>query len=83
MNIMISSSTLLLTPGPRTATRCGDRAFSVIVPSLWNKLPLHVHNTHSLDQFKTTENNNNNNNNDFIVRNGKSFCPIDRGPGSH
>ena len=26
--------------------------------------------------------NNNNNNNDFIVRNGKSFCPIDRGPGS-
>ena len=27
--------------------------------------------------------NNNNNNNDFIVRNEKSFCPIDRGPGSH
>ena len=25
----------------------------------------------------------NNNNNDFIVRNGKSFCPIDCGPGSH
>ena len=30
-----------------------DRAFSVIAPILWNKLPMHIHNTHSLDQFKT------------------------------
>ena len=50
-----SSYTLQLTPDPRTAsaTRYGDRAFSVIAPILWNKLPAHIHNTHSLDQFKT------------------------------
>ena len=30
-----------------------NRAFSVIAPILWNKLPAHIHNTHSLDQFKT------------------------------
>ena len=50
-----SSSTLQLTLGPRTITRYGDRAFSVLViaPILWNKLPAHIQNTHSLDQFKT------------------------------
>ena len=48
-----SSSTLQLTLGPRTITRYGDRAFSVIAPILWNKLPAHIHNTHSLDQFQT------------------------------
>ena len=48
-----SSSTLQLTLGPRTVTRYGDRAFSVIAPILWNKLPAHIHNSHSLDQFKT------------------------------
>ena len=48
-----SPSTLQLTLGPRTITRYGDRAFSVIAPILWNKLPVHIHNTHSLDQFKT------------------------------
>ena len=48
-----SSSTLQLTLGPRTVTRYGDRAFSVIAPILWNKLPAHIHNTHSLHQFKT------------------------------
>ena len=36
------SSTLQLTLGPRTITRYGDRAFSVIAPILWNKLPAHT-----------------------------------------
>ena len=44
---------LQLTLGPRTITRYGDRALSVIAPILWNNLPAHIHNTHSLDQFKT------------------------------
>ena len=48
-----SSSTLRLTPGPRTITRYGDRAFSAIAPNLWNKLPAHIQNAPSLDQFKT------------------------------
>ena len=47
-----SSTTLQLTLGPCTITRYGDRAFSVIAPILWNKLPVHIHNTHSLDQLK-------------------------------
>ena len=49
----LRSSTLQLTLGPHTITRYGDRAFSVIALILWNKLPAHIHNTHSLDQFKT------------------------------
>ena len=61
LRLLRSSSTLQLTLGPRTITRFfffffffyGDRAFSVIAPILWNKLPVHIHNTHSLDQFKT------------------------------
>ena len=48
-----STSTLQLTPGPRTKTRYGDRSFSVIAPLLWNNLPSHIHNSNSLDQFKT------------------------------
>ena len=48
-----SSSTLQLTLGPRTVTKYGDRAFSVNAPILWNKLPAHYHNIHSLDQFKS------------------------------
>ena len=48
-----SASTLQLTPGPRTKTRYGDRSFSVIAPLLWNNLPSHIHNSNSLDLFKT------------------------------
>ena len=48
-----SSSTLLLTPGPRTNTRYGDRAFSVIAPALWNKLPAFIHCAPSVSQFKS------------------------------
>ena len=31
---------LQYTPGPRTYTRYGDRAFSVAAPKLWNNLPI-------------------------------------------
>ena len=55
---LISLSTLQLTLGPRTINRYGDRAFSVIAPILWNKLPAHFRNTYSLDQFKTLLNTN-------------------------
>ena len=49
-----SSSTLQLSHGPRTCTRYGDRAFSVISPSLWNKLPLHIRNADNVDKFKSS-----------------------------
>ena len=42
-----------LSPGPRTMTRYGDRAFSVIAPTLWNKLPTHIQAAPSLDTFKS------------------------------
>ena len=48
-----SSSTMQLTPGPRTSTKYGDRAFSAIAPSLWNSLPAHIHRATSVNQFKT------------------------------
>ena len=44
---------LAVNPWIRTVTRYGDRAFSVIAPILWNKLSSALHNSHSLDQFKT------------------------------
>ena len=47
-----SSSTMQLTPGPRTSTKYGDRAFSSIAPSLWNKLPSYIHSAKSVSQFK-------------------------------
>ena len=48
-----SSSTMQLTPGPRTSTKYGDRAFSIIAPSLWNSLSAHIHQATSVNQFKT------------------------------
>ena len=42
-----------LSPGPRTMTRYGDQAFSVIAPTLWNKLPIHIQAAPSLDTFKS------------------------------
>ena len=47
-----SHAHLQLTPGPRTHTRYGDRAFSVAAPSLWNDLPVHVRDSPSLAVFK-------------------------------
>ena len=47
-----SSHSMQLTHGPRTKTRYGDRAFSSIAPSLWNKLPPHIQNAPSTDSFK-------------------------------
>ena len=42
-----------LSPGPRTRTRYGDRAFSVIAPTLCNNLPAHIRDAPSLDSFKS------------------------------
>ena len=47
-----SSSSLQLCYGPRTKTRYGDRAFSSIAPTLWNKLPAHIQNATSTESFK-------------------------------
>ena len=38
---------------PRTRTRYGDRAFSVIAPTIWNNLPTHIRDAPSLDSFKS------------------------------
>ena len=48
-----SSSSMQLIHGPRTKTRYGDRAFSFIAPTLWNKLPPHIQNAPSIESFKT------------------------------
>uniref|UniRef100_A0A1A7YV64 Reverse transcriptase domain-containing protein n=1 Tax=Iconisemion striatum TaxID=60296 RepID=A0A1A7YV64_9TELE len=43
---------LLVVPRTRCRTR-GDRAFSVLAPSLWNQLPLSIRLTTSLPVFKS------------------------------
>ena len=40
---------LQYTPGPRTYTRYGDRAFSVAAPKLWNSLPISIRNATQLN----------------------------------
>ena len=47
-------SHLQFTPGPRTFTRYGDRAFSVAAPKLWNRLPINVRNASSVESFKAS-----------------------------
>ena len=47
-----SSSSMQLIHGPRTKTRYGDRAFSFIAPTLWNKLPPHIQMPHPLNHLK-------------------------------
>jgi len=37
---------------PRTRTKCGDRAFSVAGPTLWNSLPESVRSAETLASFK-------------------------------
>jgi len=37
---------------PRTRTKFGDRAFSVVGPVVWNSLPAAVRHTDSLQSFK-------------------------------
>ena len=44
---------LQYTPGPRTYTRYGDRAFSVAAPKLWNGLPISIRNATSIECFKS------------------------------
>ena len=44
---------LQYTPGPRTYTRYGDRAFSVAAPKLWNSLPISIRNATSIECFKS------------------------------
>ena len=48
-----SSIHLQFSPGPIPRTRYGSRAFAVAAPQLWNKLPLHIRSSPSLDTFKT------------------------------
>ena len=45
---------LQYTPGPRTYTRYGDRAFSVAAPKLWNNLPINIRNATSIECFKSS-----------------------------
>ena len=47
-----SFQNLLAVPKSRLKTY-GDRAFSVVAPRLWNKLPLELRSVTSVDQFKT------------------------------
>ncbi len=49
-----SSQSLLQLPPSREVTTAyyGKRAFSVAAPTLWNKLPLAIRNTASVDSFK-------------------------------
>ena len=47
---------LQYTPGPRTYTRYGDRAFYVMyvaAPKLWNSLPISIRNATSIECFKS------------------------------
>jgi len=37
---------------PRTRTKCGDRAFSVAGPTVWNSLPESVRSAETLASFK-------------------------------
>lgn len=46
-----SDGRLLVKPASRLKT-CGDRAFSVAAPTLWNKLPLSVRSITSVSVFK-------------------------------
>ena len=47
-----ADASLLNVPYSRLAT-CGDRAFSVAAPKLWNSLPLQLRNSTSLTSFKS------------------------------
>ena len=47
-----SFQNLLAVPKSRLKTY-GDRAFSVVAPRLWNKLPLELRSVTCVDQFKT------------------------------
>ncbi len=50
----LRSSDQLLRMVPRSRLkRRGDRAFSIVVPRLWNSLPLHVTAAPTLFTFKT------------------------------
>ena len=37
-----------------TSTQYGQRSFSAAAAELWNDLPLHVKNSHTLAQFKSS-----------------------------
>ena len=39
---------------PRAYKQAGDRAFSIIAPSLWNALPLDIRTTNSITSFKNS-----------------------------
>ena len=48
-----SSGKHLLTTKKTNTVNCGDRAFSVCAPKLWNNLPLHIRQAKSLSSFKS------------------------------
>jgi len=48
----LRSSSLHLLQVPRTKTVHGDRAFSVVAPSIWNTIPLDIRNTSSVEIFR-------------------------------
>ena len=45
---------LQYTPGLRTYTRYGDRAFSVSAPKLWDSLPISIRNATLIECFKSS-----------------------------
>ena len=38
---------------PRSNNSFGDRSFAICAPRLWNQLPIHIKNSHTLSAFKT------------------------------
>ena len=48
-----STSQMLLKERVAKKRSCGDRAFSVCAPKLWNKLPSSIRNIQNLNSFKT------------------------------
>ena len=48
-----SSDASLLTVQRSQLTTYGDRAFAIAAPKLWNTLPAHLRNCHSLSRFKS------------------------------
>ena len=49
-----SSSKQKLVPSSVSTTSNGHRSFHHASPELWNKLPLHIKNSRTLNQFKSS-----------------------------
>ena len=54
VRVLRSASQMLLDVPSNTSVSKGDRAFSVIGPTLWNSLPLHIKSSATVERFKST-----------------------------